>query len=534
VTGQLTPPLDGESIALSQRGEARVMSRRIIAVAWSLLLVLALAVPASADPHRKHGRGFQTDKDPYLMLSDEVPRGSSLTPIISVGERVGDFTFEGIPDGIGLAPAANGKVQVFVTHEQSRVPFLGTADFEDSSVSKLVLDRRARVRWADVALPPSAGFIRFCSAFMAGPAEGFKRYTFFANEESNDVIDVPDGATYGPDPSVAPQRQAGYAVVYDVRSGRYTQVAGMGRLNHENSVVIPGRWRRHSIWTTDDTFTAGTSQLYMYLTGSRKDLFRDRGSLWAFQVTRTDEGRVAPFDPFNEANDYLDIQPGDDWKGRFIRVPSDIARGETDQRPQDALEQWSNENNVFQFIRLEDVATDDHHPRTVYVADTGATRVVPDPATGRMHRPADAVGLADNGRIFKFVVSKHNPRRVTSFSVFADGDVPETDPTYVEMTSPDNIDTSRKSLMVQEDTANANILRHDFRSGDWSTVATVVNADGESSGIVDASRWFGKGTWLSTVQIHDPAQWVDSEVVDETLTLKREDGQLLLLRVPGS
>ena len=155
-------------------------------------------------------------------------------------------------------------------------------------------------------------------------------------------------------------------------------------------------------------------------------------------------------------------------------------------------------------------------------------------------RDIGAVGLADNGRIFKFVVSKHNPRRVTSFSVFADGDVPETDPTYVEMTSPDNVDTSRRSLMVQEDTANANILRHDFRSGEWSTVATVVNADGESSGIVDASRWFGKGAWLSTVQIHDPAQWVDSEVVstddqgNPTLTLKREDGQLLLVRVPGS
>ena len=425
-------------------------------------------------------------------------------------------------------------MQVYVAHEQSRVPFGGTADFEDSSVSKLVLDGRARVRSADVALPSSAGFIRFCSAFMAGPEHGFRNYTFFVNEESNDIIDVPDGAPYGPDPAVAPQRQAGYAVAYDVRSGRYTQVAGMGRLNHENSVVVPGRWRHHSIWTTDDTFTAGTSQVYMYLTRSQDDLFRDRGSLWAFQVTRTDEGPVNPQDPFNGANDYLDIQPGDDWQGRFIRVPKRIARGETELPPQDALEQWSNDNNVFQFIRLEDVATDGHHPRTVYVADTGASRVVPDPATGRMHRPADAIGLADNGRIFKFVVSKDNPRRVTSFSVFADGDAAETDPTYVEMTSPDNLDTSRTSLMVQEDTANANILRHDFGSGDWSTVATVVNADAESSGIVDASRWFGEGAWLSTVQIHDPAQWVDSEVVSPTLTLKREDGQLLLLRVPGS
>ena len=46
--------------------------------------------------------------------------------------------------------------------------------------------------------------------------------------------------------------------------------------------------------------------------------------------------------------------------------------------PQDALEQWSNENNVFQFIRLEDIAYNRDNPRVVYVADTGSTRIVPD------------------------------------------------------------------------------------------------------------------------------------------------------------
>ena len=38
-----------------------------------------------------------------------------------------------------------------------------------------------------------------------------------------------------------------------------------------------------------------------------------------------DEGRVNRNDPFNNANDYLDIQPGDNWQGRFIHVPKDIA-----------------------------------------------------------------------------------------------------------------------------------------------------------------------------------------------------------------
>jgi hypothetical protein len=366
---------------------------------------------------------------------------------------------------------------------------------------------------------------------MAGPDEGFSRYTFFANEESNDIIDVPEGAPYGPDPAVAPQRQAGYTVAYDVKSGTYRQIAGLGRYNHENSVVVPGGWRPHAILSTDDTFTPGTSQLYLYLAARESHLWRDKGSLWGFQVTRTDEGPVDPRDPFNDANDYLDIQPGDDWRGRFIRVPRKIALGQTDLPPQDALEAWSNKNNVFQFIRLEDLAYDDHNSRVVYVADTGASRIIPDPATGRMQRPSTGVGLADNGRIFRFEFNERNPRKVDSFSVFADGDVPADSPVYVDMTSPDNVDTSPNSLMVQEDTANAKILRHDFATGDWSVVATVNDPAGESSGIVDASEWFGEGTWLSTVQAH--STFVDREVVDG-LTIKREDGQLLLLELPGS
>ncbi len=503
--------------------------RRFLSLTTVVLLTLSLAAPANAS--RGH-RGFQTDKEPYLTLGPDAPAGSSLQPIISVGDQVGRFMFEGLPDGIGLAPGPDGTVQAFVAHEQTTVPFFGEADFQDASASKLILDEDAGVRKASVAVDPNDGFIRFCSAFMAGPEEGFDRYTLFLNEESNDIIDVPRKAPYGPDPGTPGQRQAGYAIAYDVRSGRYTQVAGMGRLNHENSVVIPGRWRDHSIWTTDDTFTAGTSQLYMYLTRSQKDLFRDKGSLWAFQVTRTDEGRVDPRDPFNDANDYLDIQPGDDWQGRFIPVPKEIARGDTDVAPQDALEQWSNDNNVFQFIRLEDLATDDKHPRTVYVADTGGTRIVPDPATGRMMRgPSGTVGQADNGRIFRFVVDTRNPRKVTSFSVFADGDAPMADPTYVGMTSPDNVDTSRNSLMVQEDTSNAVIWRHDFGSGKWTTVAAVNDPAGESSGIVDASRWFGEGAWLATVQAH--GTFVEKQLIDGVL-YKREDGQLLLMRIPGS
>jgi hypothetical protein len=491
---------------------------------WFLLVLLALVLALPGGVLADHA--YLTPEAPFITLT--VP--GEVTAIISSGETYHDFLFEGLPDGIGLAPGpAEDTVNVFVAHEQTTVPFFGTADFQDASVSKLTLDTNsAAVVDASVALPPEAGYLRFCSAFMAGPAEGFSNYTFFANEETNDIVNVPEGAPYGPDPALAPQRQGGYAVVLDAETGVYTQVSGLGRLNHENTVVIPGGWNQLAMLTTDDTFSAPSSQLYMYLANHESHVWEDKGSLWAFRVTRTDEGPITPTDPFNDANDYLDIQPGDDWQGEFIRVPKEIARGLTGEAPQDALENWSNEHNVFQFIRLEDLASDKNDPRVVYVADTGQTRIIPDPGTGRMTRgPGGTVGEADNGRIFRFVFNENNPRKVDSFSVFADGDGPEA----IGFINPDNMDTSANSIMVQEDNDNARIWHYDFSSGMWSVVATVNDPDGESSGIVDASAWFGPGAWILDVQGH--GMYVAEEQVGDVL-YKRESGQLLLMVIPGS
>lgn len=489
-----------------------------------VVFTLLLALPgASLADHP-----YQTPQGSFITLT--VP--GAVTPIISSGEMYHGFIFEGIPDGIGIAPGSiEGTVDVYVNHEQSRVPFGGTADFQDSSISKLTLDSSGAVIAASVVLGPEAGYIRFCSAFMAGPDEGFSRYTFFTGEESNDVLAVPAGAPYGPDPALDPNRQAGYAVVLDAETGAYTQVAGMGRHNHENTAVIPGGWNQIVMLSGDDTFTAPSSQLYMYLANNEEHIWEDKGSLWAFRVTSTGDGAVDTADPFNEANDYLDIQPGDNWRGEFIRVPKEVARGETGLAPQDALEQWSNENNVFQFIRLEDIDYDRTNPRIVYVADTGTTRVIPDATTGRLRRgPGGTVGLADRGRIFKFVFNENNPHKVDSFSVFADGDASGSS-VYVPFRSPDNVGISANSLMVQEDANNAKVWRYDFASGVWSVAATVNDPSGESSGIVDASAWFGPGAWLLDVQGH--GLFVDQEQIGNVL-FKRESGQLILMIIPGS
>ena len=512
--------------------------RRLVTSMVATAMVVAVAVPATAAPKPE---GFLTGKGAYITLDPGAPKGAKVTPIVSVGETVDGVLFEGIPDGIGLRPGPDKEsVEVFVNHEQSTVPFFGERDFQDSSVTSWVLStksgpgRQASVLSTDEPIPASAGFIRFCSAFMAGPDEGFSTYTFFTGEESNDAgLAVPAGAPYGAD--VFPgngTRQSGYTVGLNTETGEFAQIARMGRLNHENTVVVPGGWNGFTVLTTDDTFTAPSSQLYMFRGDTEQDVRDGDGTFYAFRVTHVNGVVLTdPADAFNGANDYLDLGIDDVFSGEFIPVPDDIADGTTQALPQTALEDWSNENNVMQFIRLEDVAYDKNDARVVYIADTGASGVAPNPATGRMHRPGGA-GQAPNGRIFEFVFNADDPLVVDSLTVLADGDAPGTE-VFVPFTSPDNIDTSKKSLMVQEDTGNALIWQYRLQQSDWTVVASVNDPGGESSGIVDASQFFGPGSWLLDVQAHSTDVAVDT-TSEPGIRIKREDGQLMLLELPAS
>ena len=510
--------------------------RRRFLAASAGALTLAIAFPASTLANHPH-----PNPAPYVALT-AAAAGGQIVPLINSGDSYHDVIFEGIPDGIGVVPG-NGTIDLYVTHEQSHVPFSGFADFQDSSVSRVTVTTGAskQVVGLDVALSPDLGFIRFCSAFMAGPAEGFANYTFMVNEESNDIIDVVPGAPYGADPAIAPYRQAGYSVALNTATEGVSVLSRMGRHNHENTVVVPGGWKWTATLSGDDTFTAPSSQLYLHTANDTNQILSDKGQLWAFQVTSTDEGAVDPFDPANDANDYLEIGLGDDWSGRFIHVPTDIARGLTEEAPQTALENWSNANNVFQFVRVEDIAYDPDDPRTVYFADTGTTRLAESAVTGRLVRLASG-GTNSNGRVFKMVLNDKDPRIVDSFSILLDADtIPAAQ--GGPMRNPDNLDVGHNSIMVQEDPPNnAKVWRYDFATGSWTHVATATQPTAETSGILDVSEVFGQGWWALDVQSH-----INKTEGTETLTYttpisgtvltykeRREDGQLLLMQIPGS
>ncbi|MFL5683538.1 MAG: hypothetical protein ACJ769_12935 [Chloroflexota bacterium] len=528
----------------------RIASRPVrLAVA---ITALAIAVPgpafgaAGSGPVDPHATRWVTPSDPFVASTGAVA-GVTFTPLINSGEEAFGTLFEGIPDGIGVVPAQgpHGYVDLYVNHEQSRVPFGGFADFNDSSVSRVRVDTATKeILDLTVALSSDEGFIRFCSSFMAGPEQGFPHYTLLTNEESNDPLAVPAGAVYGPDPAYGGDnvRQAGYSVSLDTANGKVGVLAGAGRHNHENQVVVPGGWDDLVSLSGDDTFTSPStparpnlSQLYAFSSKNWKSFQKDDGNLMAFRVTGTNGHAVDAADPMNGANDYFDIAPGDDFTGEFIPVPADVARGDTADLPQDALEDWSNANNVFQFVRVEDIAYDPDSPRTVYFADTGNSRLVEDPATGRLYR-ASSGGSFAGGRIFKMVMNAQDPNVVDSFSVLLDA-------ASIGMRTPDNVAVSHDTLMVQEDTSNfSKIWAYSLGAGTWTHFATATQQAAETSGIVDVSRWFGAGWWALDVQSHVN---LPGEVAGQVYsgpgpsngvvyTARRELGQLLLMHVPGS
>ena len=510
-------------------GRSRRSTRALLA---ALLLTLALPLGAyAAKPAVPH---------PPTAFVSVTASGGFAVPLINSGDTFKGLTLPGIPDGIGIMPVGNGNQQIdlFVTFEQSHVPFGGFADYEDSSVQRLRLDLGTQqIVDLETMLPASAGFIRFCSATMVGPDQGFPRYTFLANEESNDVLVVPGGAPYSADPGIAPYRQAGYSVWVDAKKkAQYRTLPGVGRMNHENTVVVPGGWSNVVAVTGDDTFSAPSSQLYLYRASNPDAFLADQGTLWAFRATSKNSTAVDPANAFNGANDFLDIALGDTMTGQFIPVPDDYADGTHGGNPQTDLENWSNANNVFQFIRIEDLTYDPTNPRTVYFTDTGST-VQPNAGTGRM----SSGGTPQNGRVFKVVLNAADPTVVDSLTVLADG---------LSATSnfirPDNIAISAAGMMIQEDNS-ANPTLNDIWwhpwSGGWSRVATVTQPLAETSGIVDASKWLGPGWWVFDVQSHETQQTFSTGnsytvpitgAVITPYTIRRELGQVLLLYIPGS
>ena len=72
-------------------------------------------------------------------MLEGVAAGVEVRPLLSVNDKVGDYSFDTIPDGIAVSNQGK-NVHLYVNHETSLVPFpVGVSDYTNSLVSKLVI-----------------------------------------------------------------------------------------------------------------------------------------------------------------------------------------------------------------------------------------------------------------------------------------------------------------------------------------------------------------------------------------------------------
>jgi hypothetical protein len=281
-----------------------------------------------------------------------------------------------------------------------------------------------------------------------------------------------------------------------------------GHFSHENVVPVAGLSKAY-FGLSEDGF-GEESQLYAYIGRTFDGAIRgDEGSLRVW----------VPDEPVPDGNPSSnDISKGETMIGHFVRISAAA------NRMPDKLEAMVQEIGAFDFARIEDQTDDPNEPGAIYFSETGR-----------------ANAEVTHGRIYKLEVDPTSPRSAT-LSVVLDAAAAD------DISNPDNLGISDSALVIQEDrnwkqSGYNRVLVYDLASGTLTPVArtdpdqAIIDEKGlgawESSGVVDASGFFGSGWWLLDVQAH----YTEVGVPDQSLepdSATGEGGQLDLLFIPGT
>ena len=448
----------------------------------ALAAVAALTFVGAA-PAGDNESGFKTAHPPMLVV--DAPGGSA-EALLTVGDtpKGGNYMFESIPDGISFKTRGEGRVDVWVNHETSTVRSVPPAvpvainDFTNAMLSEISLNQHSGgFLKGNYAIPSEANYQRFCSNFLAGAEHGFERELLFTNEEATDFVNR-TGTAFPARPGA---EQAGVVVAFDVKSGAYRTIYGMGRHNHENSVAIPTTAIQS--FSRDDTFTAPSSQLYLYEASSADAVWNDLGHLYAF---KSDVAAINDYGDFSarrhrcagrsfpcRMRSHAAIRPHRELVEREQRLPVHPGRGHRVQ-PQSAQHR--------------------------VLADTGEPRAIPSTTTTRLARGGSTTrGPWPNGRIFKLVLDPLNPK-AGELSVLIDADAGSYNNAGV-IHQPDNLETTANSLLIQEDpgghnqssasfpsATTARIWKYDLTTGSLVPVAHVDQSAQPSTARVGVER----------------------------------------------
>ena len=462
-----------------------------------IMASLPLISQAEAEEYKKHD--FATNIAPYISLTNNY--NNSLKALITSADVLPNgYTFANIPDGLGAARNNSNVIDIFVNHE------LENDTYHDgfSKVSKLTMrQNNAAIIDAESIIIGSEGYKRLCSALLV-EGYGFEHPVFLTNEEVED----------------------GIVLAIDTANNSIIQMPWLGEFSHENTIHVPYFYNtiNKTVVLSFEDGDATESEVYMYISDTPKDLLSGKGQLYVFGAENK-----------NGYNTWNDIYHSNGTvNGEFIPLRWNHSTQNATDLDNEAIAA-----GAFQFIRPEDGAMDKRKAfeNFLYLADTGND-------VDESDQPIQVGSNGQNwtnGRIYKFVFTDSNDPTKATFQVMMDGNDPAT-LGYNFIKNPDNMDTSQKSLMIQEDRIDANhqnvtspydikqnakIIHVDLNNTNQIEPIAYVNqqanltskhGEWESSGILDVSDFFGDGTWLTTVQAHS----------------LKEEGQLLLLNITGS
>ena len=337
----------------------------------------------------------------------------------------------------------------------------GENDFDNSQVSRLILNQHSAGVLNGSFVDHEQRELPALLLELPRDREGGLRPRDPLHERGGIDYVIRQADAWPPPIGGAEPEQIGLVVALDVKSGKHKPIYGMGRHNHENSVAdpglrLPGRalGRRH--------VHVGRDGLRRRSRSSTRTSRRDTDALLERQgrslgVRRRHAG----------VDDYYDFGRLDEVvTGHFVKVPKDIATGQARRHrdeggdigyplppttaagsatphddaagldgPQWVLEHWGDINNVFQFVRVEDIAYDKRPgmANVVYVVDSGRGR----DAGSRPGRTLDErPGLEDGAR-----PERPDEGDARSRSSIEGDDNARSRPTN-EIHQPDNIETT--------------------------------------------------------------------------------------------
>ena len=360
--------------------------RRLVTV---LVATLAMTSAWSGSAIAQRDTRRVTAARPMLV---SLQPGVEITPIISSGDRVGaDFQYTGVPDGIGIFPSAPDRLEVFTNHELS----YRYGDPAWSRVSHLTLDPQGNVVSASYAVDGTERYEYFCSSTM-DMIDGTPWYFTGRNGSRRRGAACPSPSTPG-------------------RAG-WSQTPQFGSLNHENVVPVHGL-DRAVVYLSEDSFRL-RSQAYAYFADDFPGAIHGDGSFAVWVPDDQGDG-----DPSTN-----DIAKGETLSGHFVTIPH---AGRFTGRQ---LNEKAEALGSFNFVRIEDAATDPGNPGVVYFSDTGANK-----------------SETKHGRLYRMTFDPAHPRNAT-LEVVLDGDAGD------DIVNPDNLGIDPHVLLIQED-------RNDTASG---------------------------------------------------------------------